>query len=47
MEEFESIEKEAEYMVTRIPINTMLCNLFWGWWAIIVSKNPSIDFDYL
>lgn len=25
----------------------MLSNIYWGWWAIIVSKNPNIKFDYL
>lgn len=25
----------------------MLSNLMWGWWGIIVSKNPDIKFDYL
>lgn len=25
----------------------MLANLLWGWWGIIVSKNPQINFDYL
>lgn len=25
----------------------MLSNMMWGYWAIIVSKNPQIDFDYI
>lgn len=25
----------------------MLSHVMWGFWAIIVSKNPQIDFDYL
>ena len=25
----------------------MLSNIMWGWWAIIVCKNPLINFDYI
>lgn len=25
----------------------MLSNMMWGWWAVIVCKNPAINFDYL
>lgn len=25
----------------------MLSNLLWGYWAIILCKNPDINFDYL
>lgn len=25
----------------------MLSDMMWGYWAIIVSKNPNINFDYI
>jgi hypothetical protein len=31
----------------QLPIGQMLANLMWGWWGIIVCKNPQINFDYL
>lgn len=24
-----------------------MAQVMWGWWAIIMSKNPNIQFDYL
>lgn len=24
-----------------------MSHMMWGWWAIIVSKNPNIQFDYI
>jgi hypothetical protein len=28
-------------------IGIMLSHLMWGYWAVIVSKNPLINFDYV
>ena len=28
-------------------LGSMLSNIMWGWWAVIVCKNPNVTFDYL
>ena len=30
-----------------LDVGEMLSNLMWGYWAVIVSKNPYINFDYV
>jgi len=30
-----------------MALGKMMSHLMWGWWAIIVSKNPHIEFDYI
>jgi hypothetical protein len=30
-----------------LVMGKLLCSLMWGWWAIILSKDPDIKFDYL
>lgn len=39
--------ERREKMEEDLVVGRMLCSLMWGWWAIIVSKNPLIKFDYL
>ena len=39
--------KKREKMLEDLVVGRMLCSLMWGWWAIIVSKNPDINFDYI
>lgn len=40
-------EEEAERIYRDIPLCLMLSDLYWGAWAISVSKNPLINFDYI
>ena len=50
---FEELRKLPKYVERRnkmledLVVGRLLCSLMWGWWAIIVSKNPHISFDYL
>jgi hypothetical protein len=50
---FEALRKEPkniekrEKLMSDLVVGRMLCSLTWGWWAIIVSKNPHINFDYI
>lgn len=30
-----------------LMLGEMLSDMMWGFWAIIVSKNPDINFDYI
>ena len=36
-----------KYIKDNLIIEIMLSHLMWGYWAVIVSKNPFIDFDYV
>lgn len=31
----------------QLPVGLLLSNLTWGWWSIMVCKNPNISFDYI
>lgn len=50
---FESLRKEEKYqaeikkLVEQLSVGMLLSNLMWGWWSIIVCKNPQISFDYI
>lgn len=50
---FEDLRKKHKYIEQReklakdLGVGRMLCSLMWGWWSIIVSKNPHINFDYI
>ena len=43
----EEVKKEVEQLWKLLPYGELLSHAMWGWWAIIVCKNPLIDFDYL
>ena len=51
--DFESLRKEPKYqpeiqrLVEQLPVGMLLSNLMWGWWSIMVCKNPKISFDYI
>lgn len=37
----------CEYLKDSWLIGEILSQLMWGWWSVIVSKNPAIQFDYI
>lgn len=41
------LTQEVDRIMKDIPLCMMLSNLFWGSWAVGVSKNPLINFDYI
>jgi hypothetical protein len=43
----ERFQAEIKHLVDQLPLGKMLHHLLWGWWGIIVCKNPNIQFDYL
>jgi hypothetical protein len=43
----EKYVKESERLSKEVGVGRLLCSLMWGWWSIIVSKNPNINFDYI
>jgi hypothetical protein len=50
---FDKVRKEEKYvkestrLSNKVGLGRLLCSLVWGWWSIIVSKNPNINFDYI
>jgi hypothetical protein len=46
-EESEKVRPKVERLLKEFWLGTMLSNIMWGWWAVIVCKNPNIQFDYL
>lgn len=45
--EKEKVKGKVERLLGEFALGTMLSNIMWGWWAVIVCKNPNITFDYL
>lgn len=45
--EKEKVRVKVERLLGEFALGTMLSNIMWGWWAVIVCKNPHITFDYL
>ena len=43
----EEEQKTYESLKKQLPLGEMLSNIMWGWWAVIVCKNPDINFDYI
>jgi len=43
----ENYRGQIENLLKEIKIGSMLSHYYWCVWAIIVSKNPDIDFDYV
>lgn len=43
----ESAKKVYEEISSHLLICEMLSDVMWGYWTIIVSKNPAIEFDYI
>lgn len=43
----QSMKNVEKLMKQQLVVGQMLSHLMWGYWAIIVSKNPQIDFDYI
>lgn len=43
----EEDRKVYEEVKGNLLVAEMLSHVMWGFWAIIVSKNPAINFDYI
>lgn len=46
-EEKNKVKGKVDKLLAEFALGTMLSNIMWGWWAVIVCKNPNITFDYL
>lgn len=46
-EEKKKVKSKVDRLLSEFALGTMLSNIMWGWWAVIVCKNPNITFDYL
>ena len=46
-EERKKVKGKVDKLLAEFALGTMLSNIMWGWWAVIVCKNPNITFDYL
>ena len=46
-EEKKKVKPQVNKLLQQFVVGTMLSNILWGWWAVIVCKNPQVTFDYL